>query len=153
MLPSTSSLATTLHYHFILLSLLWANPSYYFPSDLLEATERCRDYSVSRGGAITYRKQWCFSCRAFQLQKHEISMVITFLVMRLPSSSVNCSSVTDSPGMVLASSPYRMWQRDERGECGWVSIQVHSTPHGIPHRLWNCREVTDCISLSRERED
>lgn len=29
----------------------------------------------------------------------------TFLVTRFPSSSVNCSSVTDSPGMFLASSP------------------------------------------------
>lgn len=31
--------------------------------------------------------------------------VVTFLVTRFPSSSVNCSSVTDSPGMFLASSP------------------------------------------------
>lgn len=69
MLRSTFSLAVTLHYHFILLSLLWTNPSYYFPSDLLEATERSRDYSVSQGGAITYCIQWCFSCRAFKLQK------------------------------------------------------------------------------------
>lgn len=30
---------------------------------------------------------------------------VTFLVTRFPSSSVNCSSVTDSPGRLLASSP------------------------------------------------
>lgn len=30
---------------------------------------------------------------------------VTFLVTRFPSSSVNCSSITDSPGMFLASSP------------------------------------------------
>lgn len=34
--------------------------------------------------------------------------VITFLVTRFPSSSVNCSSVTESSGMFLASSPWRM---------------------------------------------
>lgn len=30
---------------------------------------------------------------------------VTFLVITLPSSSVYCSSVTDSPGMFLTSSP------------------------------------------------
>jgi len=48
--------------------------------------------------------------------------MVTFLVTRFPSSSVNCSSVTDSPGMFLASSPcgeslgVKVWVGEVSGE-------------------------------------
>lgn len=60
--------------------------------------------------------------------------MVTFLVTRFPSSSVNCSSVTDSPGTFLASSPWSEGVnmgggvrhrngKDKRGRCtGWKEV-------------------------------
>lgn len=50
--------------------------------------------------------------------------MLTFLVTRFPSSSVNCSSITDSPGMFLASSPWGEGEgRSDRSTGGGEEIR------------------------------
>lgn len=92
-----------LHYHFTNFSLMWDNnTSYYFPGDLQEAIhEKYRFYFLILKGESMVK----VVTRIQKLRTVKLQFMITFLVMMFPSSSVNCSSVTDSPGMFFASSP------------------------------------------------
>lgn len=145
---STFSGAVPLLYH-VLFPLLWDNhSSYYFPSDLQEAIVKSRDVAcfLFQEGTL----QQANRTSKFQ-EKYGIPMVITFLVTRLPSSSVKCSSVTDSPGMCFASSPQRMWHRDQQ-HTRWRDLPT--TPY-TTHMLCGMLEkegiCSTCSSRARRK--
>lgn len=72
---------------------------------------------------------------------------MTFLVMMLPSSSVNCSSVTDSPGIFFACSPCK---------CSWLGlqselVQIHlSQCNSKPLTHFTSPAPSNCKQTSRE---